>query len=219
MTVHKYEKIRLELTRRINSQAWPVGTSIPHEDELAAEFNVARGTIRQALSSLVEAGFLEKKRRAGTRVAYPRDHASTLRIPLVREQVEQGGHSYGYQLIKDEAGDEVRRVLCLHLRDGAPYQLEDREMSLSGIPGAATADLSRISPNEWLLLQQPYSRVHTELRSSAPNRHDSKYLDLARAEPVFLVLRETYLDDVWLTRVRLSHPASTYAIQMDSAFD
>lgn len=216
--MHKYEKIRLELTRRINSQAWPVGASIPHEDELAAEFRVARGTIRQALSSLVEAGFLEKRRRAGTRVAYPKDHASTLRIALVREQVEQGGHEYGYRLLEDEAADGIRRVLCLHLKDGAPFQLEDREISLGGIPSAGEADFSNISPNEWLLLQQPYSRVQTKLRASAPDRNDIRYLDLARAEPVFLVLRETYLDGTWLTRVRLSHPASAYSIEMDSAF-
>lgn len=216
--MHKYQKIRLELTRRINSQAWPVGASIPHEDELAAEFNVARGTIRQALSSLVEAGFLEKRRRAGTRVAYPKGHASTLRIALVRDQVEQGGHAYGYRLLKDETIGRIRHVLCLHSKNGAPFQLEDREISLDGIPRAADADFSDISPNEWLLLQQPYSRVQTELRASAPDRNDTRHLSLARTEPVFLVLRETYLDETWLTRVRLSHPASAYSIEMDSAF-
>lgn len=217
--MHKYEKIRLELTRRINSQAWPVGASIPHEDELAEEFGVARGTIRQALSSLVDAGYLEKKRRAGTRVAYPKDHASTLRIALVREQVEQGGHTYGYRLLKDSIEDGIRRVLCLHLRDDAPYQLEDREISLTGIPSAVAADFSQISPNEWLLQQQPYSRVQTVLKASAPNRNDRKHLELPRDEPVFLVLRETYLEEVWLTRVRLSHPASSYSVRMERAFD
>lgn len=216
--MHKYEKIRMELTRRINSQTWPVGESIPHEDELAIEFGVARGTIRQALSSLVAAGFLEKKRRAGTRVAYPKSHASTLRIALVREQIEAGGHRYSYELLDDTVSDRLRRVLCLHCRDGAPYQLEDRDMSLDGIPSAAQADFTNISPNEWLLQQQPYSRVQTELRAAAPNRHDLKHLGLGAAEPVFLVLRETYLDALWLTRVRLSHPAGAYSIQMDSAF-
>lgn len=216
--MHKYEKIRMELTRRINSQTWPVGASIPHEDELAAEFGVARGTIRQALSSLVEAGFLEKKRRAGTRVAYPKDHASTLRIALVRDQIEQGGHAYGYQLLDDKIRDGVRRVLCLHQQDGRPYQLEDRRISLDGIPTAKNADFSNISPNEWLLQQQPYSRVETELSAETPNSNDAKYLALAPLEPVFLVSRETYLDTVWLTRARLSHPASVYSIRMDSAF-
>lgn len=216
--MHKYEKIRMELTRRINSQTWPVGTSIPHEDELATEFGVARGTIRQALSSLVEAGFLEKKRRAGTRVAYPKDHASTLRIALVRDQIEQGGHAYAYQLLDDKVRDGVRHVLCLHARDGRPYQLEDRRISLDGIPTAKQADFATISPNEWLLQQQPYSRVETELNAATPNTHDVKYLDLKPDEPVFVVARETYLDTVWLTHARLSHPASVYSIRMDSAF-
>lgn len=216
--MHKYEKIRMELTRRINTQVWPVGSAIPHEDELAAEFNVARGTIRQALSSLVNAGFLEKKRRAGTRVAYPKVHASTLRIALVRDEIEHRGRSYGYRLIEHRVRKTERRVLCLHLSDGAPYQLEDRTINLSSIPSAATVDFANVSPNEWLLQQQPYSRVKTSLSAATPNEHDIAHLSLSPAEPVFVVRRETYLDGEWLTRVRLSHPGNAYEIEMGSAF-
>ena len=216
--MHKYEKIRMELTRRINTQVWPVGTSIPHEDELASEFNVARGTIRQALSSLVTTGFLEKKRRSGTRVAYPKVHASTLRIALVRDEIEQGGHTYSYQLLEDHIRTRIRYVRCLHFKDGVPYQLEDREISLAGIPDAEQVDFETISPNEWLLQQQPYSRVQTELSAAASTDIDCKYLHLLKSEPVFVVKRETYLDAIWLTKVRLSYPASAYSIRMDSAF-
>ena len=208
----------MELTRRINSQVWVVGASIPHEDELASEFGVARGTIRQALSSLVEAGFLEKRRRAGTRVAYPKDHASTLRIALVRDEVEEDGHAYEYRLLEDKVGKKVRHVICLHLRDGRPYQLEDRTINLQSIPNAKNVNFAGISPNEWLLQQQPYSSVQTELQASSPRDHDQLYLALDDHEPVFVVTRETFLDDIWLTRVRLTHPAGTYSIRMNSAF-
>lgn len=216
--MHKYEKIRIELTRRINTQIWPVGAAIPHEDELAAEFNVARGTIRQALSSLVDAGFLEKKRKAGTRVAYPKVHASTLRIALVRDEIEYKGHAYGYRLIEDRVRGSERRVLCLHLADGGPYQLEDRTINLASIPSAASANFETISPNEWLLQQQPYSSVKTRLSAAAPNQNEVAHLGLGVSEPVFVVQRETYLEEVWLTCVRLSHPGHAYEIQMGSAF-
>ena len=216
--MHKYEKIRMELTRRINTRDWPIGTMIPHEDELAAEFKVARGTIRQALSSLAEAGFLERKKRAGTRVAYPKDYASTLRIALVRDQVEQGGHIYDYRLLEDQIRDGVRRTLCLHLKDGSPYQLEDREINLEAAPDAEHTDFSKLNPNEWLVLHQPYSSVQTQLCASIPNRQDTLYLNLERGEPVFLVNRETYLYNQLITRVRLSHPASSYSINIENAF-
>ena len=216
--MHKYEKIRFELMRRINSRRWPVGTKIPHEEELAAEFGVARGTIRQALSSLVSAGFLEKKRRAGTRVAYPNVYASTLRIPLIKEDIERSGGTYHYRLLRDESERSERRILCLHLSGDTPYQLEDRLIDLKNVPLAASADFSEISPNEWLVQHQPYSSVTTGLSAASPSKADRKYLKLGAAEPVFVMQRQTSLGAQLLTDVRLSHAAGTYSITTESAF-
>lgn len=221
--MHPYEQIRAELLRRINTRAWPAGHSIPHEEKLAEEFGVARGTVRRALAGLVDAGLIERRKRAGTRVTGRKGHSSTLTIPLVRHDIEEGGHAYSYRLLSDEmvrsgaddpffAVAELRHICCLHLSDEVPFQLEDRLINTDAVPEAKTADFSAISPNEWLIQQVPYSAVRTILRAGSASKADSVCLDLTKAEPVFLVERQTRLDEVPLTRVRLSHPASRYEI-------
>ena len=224
--MHRYEEIRAELIQRINAQTWPAGYLLPHEEDLAASFGVARGTIRKALSSLVDAGLIERKRRAGSRVARRTAHASTLRIPNIRQEIESRGGRYTYHLISGEPerqapeglrGAKVRHVLCLHLRDGAPYQLEDRLINLDAIPTAANADFRRISPNEWLIAEQPYSAVRTTLRAQKPSHTDARYLHLGGGEPVFVIERQTQLGGVALTDVRLSLPGTAFEITTETA--
>ncbi|MEM7202376.1 MAG: GntR family transcriptional regulator [Planctomycetota bacterium] len=222
--MHRYQAIRAELLRRINNQTWPAGHVIPHEEELATSFGVARGTIRRALGSLVDAGLLERKRRAGTRVARPTAHASTLRIAVVRHEVEARGGSYGYRLIESrEGGGELdaggrfggaalRRVLCLHCCDGSPFQLEDRLLNLAAIPAAREANFAAISPNEWLVAEQPYSAVRTVLRAAAPSADDLVHLAVGASQPVFVIERQTRLLGEPLTWARLSHPGAAFEI-------
>ncbi|MEM9840818.1 MAG: GntR family transcriptional regulator [Pseudomonadota bacterium] len=214
--MHKYEKIRAELIQRINTQVWAAGETIPHEDDLATEFAVARGTIRQALSSLVEAGLLDKKRKAGTRVTYPKLYDSKLRIPFIRQEVEQRGGVYRYQLLKRATSKLELRALCLHLCDGRPYQLERRLINLEAIPSASNADFKRVSPNEWLLEHQLFSSADTSLRAETPTEDDAKFLNLSDGEPVFTIRRETRLDGMWLARSRLSHPGNSFEIKTEA---
>ncbi|RKW70050.1 FCD domain-containing protein [Galactobacter caseinivorans] len=56
------------LRQRLQDGTWPVGTRLPGEHELAAELGVGRNTLREALRSLVSAGFLKARRGDGTYV-------------------------------------------------------------------------------------------------------------------------------------------------------
>jgi len=227
--MHPYEEIRTEILRRINSQAWPAGFAVPHEEKLAEEFGVARGTVRRAMAALVDAGLIERRRRAGTRVVGRKSHSSTLTISVVRHEIESAGHAYGYKLLVSkicgpESDDQglfadalLRHIISLHLSDGRPYQLEDRLVNLGAIPKAQDADFSAVSPNEWLIAQVPYSSVRTTLRAEMPSASDSKYLKLQRNEPVFVIERQTRLDGNVLTLVRMAHPANSF--QMITATD
>ena len=218
--MHTYEEIKLEILKRINDRTWPVGFTLPHEEKLAEEFNVARGTIRQALSNLVDAGLIERRRRAGTRVAKRTAHSSKLTISLVRHEVETTGCEYGYRLIANElkggsSGEtdaKYRHVIALHLSDGRPYQLEDRLINLETIPEANEEDFEEVSPNEWLLSRVPYSSVRTTLRAEAGSNLDHQHLDLKDGEPVFVIERQTHLNDNHVTSVRMSHPATRFQI-------
>jgi len=227
--MHPYEKIRSEILRRINDQTWPAGHVLPQEEQLAVEFDVARGTIRRALSSLVDAGLIERRRRAGTRVVDRKSHTSTLTIPIVRQEIEEAGHQYGYKLIKAElCGAEqdaqgvfgnarLRHIICLHLSDGRPYQLEDRLVNIDAISEAKDFDFGSISPNEWLIAQAPYSSVRTILRAESASDVDVTHLAVSKNDPMFVIERQTRFNGVPITHARLSHPASRYQIITETA--
>ena len=222
--MHRYEAIRTELLRRIRSQDWPPGHTVPREEDLATEFSVARGTVRRALASLVAAGLLERRKRAGTRVVERTAHQSTLSIPVVRHEVESTGRRYGYRrLASREGGSELdpdglfggaalRHLACLHFSDGQPYQLEDRLINLDLVPEAAEEAFLELSPNEWLLAQAPFSSVRTVMRAAAATPEDARHLDMPAGTPVFVIDRVTRLDEIPVTRVRMSHPGAGYQL-------
>ncbi len=64
--VARYIQLATLFRNWIASGEWPIGGRIPNVDELAREFSVARGTIREALGVLEEEGLLERFRAKGT---------------------------------------------------------------------------------------------------------------------------------------------------------
>ncbi len=64
--VSRYIQLATLFRRRIEQGAWKHGDRIPTVDELAAEYGVARATIRQALDQLQAEGLIERFRAKGT---------------------------------------------------------------------------------------------------------------------------------------------------------
>jgi GntR family transcriptional regulator len=62
--------VREQIVARIQSGEWRPGQRLPAEPELAAAFGVSRTTLREALRSLAEDGFITRTRRAGTFVTH-----------------------------------------------------------------------------------------------------------------------------------------------------
>ncbi|MEU5552750.1 GntR family transcriptional regulator [Micromonospora sp. NPDC047793] len=62
----RYRAIADELRGRIENGIIPPGTLLPTESALTAEFRVARGTIRQAISALRDAGLVITEHGRGT---------------------------------------------------------------------------------------------------------------------------------------------------------
>lgn len=64
----RYARIQKILEDRVVDGTYPVGSLIPTEIELAAEFTTSRFTIREALRYLREHGYVERRQGVGTRV-------------------------------------------------------------------------------------------------------------------------------------------------------
>jgi GntR family transcriptional regulator len=67
--VPRWVAVKVALLERISNGEWPPGRRLPAEPELAVVLGVSRATLREALRSLTEDGYIERKPGAGTRVA------------------------------------------------------------------------------------------------------------------------------------------------------
>lgn len=219
--MNRHDEIRREMVRRINDGEWPVGADIPNEIELTEEFGASRGTVRRALSTLVEQGLIERRKRAGSRVLQQTSQTSRLNIPLIREEIESRGLAYSYRLLERElvggttgAGTRngLLRLKCLHMADGRPFQLEHRTINLDALPQAADQPFRAAGPNEWLVREVPATRVITRISASAADADTAEILSVTERDPILVVARETFLGDAHLTEARLLHPGQGYDV-------
>lgn len=218
-----YRAIRDEISRRIASRVWLPGALIPGEEALSVEFGAARATVNRALRELAEAGLVERRRKAGTRVALHPVREARFVIPLVRQEIEARGAAYQYRLLSSEtikapalirarlglpADAPLRHVRALHLADRRPYQFEDRYIVLETVPAAKNADFAAIGPNEWLVETAPFTHAEFTFHADGAGA-ESELLNVEKGAPVFVGERITWLGDKPITLVRMIHP-STY---------
>ncbi|MBW3618820.1 MAG: GntR family transcriptional regulator [Actinobacteria bacterium] len=101
------DRVRDQLLSAIHSGELEVGTKIPNEQQLCATFGVSRITVREAVRSLVEGGYLDRVHGSGTYVAFR---------PSARHSLEQ---NLSYTAMIREAGMRPSRRLVQLERDGA----------------------------------------------------------------------------------------------------
>jgi GntR family transcriptional regulator len=133
--VARYIQLATLFRSRIATGEWPVGSRIPNVDELAAEFAVARGTMREALGLLEEEGLLERLRAKGTfiRKSPVNEYAHKLAIDwkslisahegATIDVLEQGVVTELPQIDrgKGKPAAKYQMMRRLHLRQGQPY--------------------------------------------------------------------------------------------------
>jgi len=214
-----FRRIKEEIFRRVTQGEWGPGTLLPNEIDLAAEFGCSRATVNRSLRELSEAGLIDRKRKAGTRVRLTPLREARFQIPLVKTEIEAGGAIYDYRLLDRQMASppawlstslhlkskkKLLHLICLHLADGRPYQLEDRWINVDALPQALDIDFTAVSPNDWLVSTIPYSEVEISFFAAAAGRLESDYLGCQAGEPVFTAERMTWWETKPITHVRLS---------------
>ncbi|ARC89351.1 GntR family transcriptional regulator [Rhodovulum sp. MB263] len=221
-----WQSIRDTIMLRIRDRTYPPGGFIPNEADIAAEFGCARATVNRALRDLAEAGFLDRRRKAGTRVLEAPQRKATLDIPQIRREVEARGHVYGYRLLTRATGpapetvrarlklpeaEETLYIESLHLADGAPHMFERRWVVLRTVPGIAGADLAAVSANEWLVREAPYTHGGMACHAEPAGQAAAAALGCEPADPVLVMERQTWLYEAPITYTR-EHFAQSYRL-------
>jgi GntR family histidine utilization transcriptional repressor len=215
-----FRDVKAEILRRITSGIWPPGSLLPGELALAEEFACARATVNRALRELDEAGLLDRKRKAGTRVRLAPVRQARFEMPIVRDEIEKTGAQYRYALINRAIGpapDWLRprlgmadgavavHLLCLHSANGAAFQLEDRWINAAALPQVLAQDFNETGPNEWLIGAVPYSEVEVSFLAASAGPAEVEHLGYHPAEPVFRVERMTWWQATGITHVTMSY--------------
>lgn len=212
-----WSDIRAEVLRRVHARDWKPGEAIPTEAELATEFGCARATVNRALRALAEEGWLDRRRKAGTRVALRPVRKASFAIPVLREDIEGRGQVYGYSLLRRETarapaaicarmglatGARLVHVVSVHLADGAPQVHEDRWINPAAVRDVASAPLDRISANEWLLIHAPYTHGDIAFSADLAVGEVAEVLGVAKGAAVFVSERTTWNGERSVTAVR-----------------
>ncbi|WP_170774945.1 GntR family transcriptional regulator [Ruegeria lacuscaerulensis] len=213
-----YKDIKKTVLARIRSGEWQPDSLLPNEQDLAAEFSCTRTTVNRALRELADEGYLERRRKAGTRVLSAPQRQARFSIPMVRDEVEATGGTYRYALVSAETtvapdwltarlalrpDQSTVHVRCMHFSGNTPFQYEDRWIVVDSVPQVAQADFSAIGPNEWLIQTVPFTNVELSFLASRADATVARFLDLPEGEPVFTGERITWLEGQPVTYAKM----------------
>lgn len=215
---HTWQDIQAKIRDKIKNQVWSPGDLIPGEVVLAEEFGCARTTVNRALRELANSGVVNRKRKAGTRVATQAAHRVTAEIPIIRKQVEDQQRVYHFSVLecrRQVPGKAIQtamqlstkakalHVRCVHYADDQPFIYEDRWINTLTIPAVVNADLREISVNEWLVKNVPFTYGEFVLEATNAGSSIAKALEMDPNDAVLRSRRTTWLEGDSVTLVNL----------------
>ena len=194
---------------------------MPGEADIAAEYGCARSTVNRALRGLVEDGLIERKRRGGTRILELPVRRASFKLSLIRQEVESVGDEYFSQLLMKEISPAPKHInerlklrhdthlmhlQTLHFASGEPHVFEDRWANIDAAPAIVEAPLDNISVNEWLIREVPYSNGDVIFAAQKANKREPQALKICAGDALFTIDRTTWLDNIYITAVKLFYP-------------
>ena len=218
-TFRDWQSVHDEVRRRINLRQWKPGDIIPNEVSLAGEFGCARTTVNRALRNLAEEGLLDRRRKAGTRVALHPIRKATLNIPIIKNEIEGKGSTYRYSLVsaqtalppqgikarmKCQPDDRLLHLICVHMADGKPYVFENRWINPKIIPEINGVSFRDQSPNKWLVENISFNSGDITFSALSATKFEADILACQEGEGLFVIDRSTWRGDEAITSVRLT---------------
>lgn len=225
MTGPLHQRIRSEIEAKIRSGDWEAGYRAPTEAELMAQYDCSRMTVNKAMTALVEAGLIVRRKRAGSFVARPKVHAPVLNIPDIQSEIVARGEAYAFRLLSrtvraadrdcaDEvelaAGGKLLELDGVHDAGGRPFALERRLVSLKAAPDMAKADFAEHPPGAWLLEHVAWTEAESRISAINADADDARLLALDEGTACLVVDRRTWREGQHVTRVRQIFPGEAY---------
>ncbi|WP_282607946.1 GntR family transcriptional regulator [Pelagibius sp. Alg239-R121] len=203
----RYHQVADTIRQAVSRREWKPGQQLPSEVELAERFGVAPGTVRQAITRLVDEGMLERQQGRGTFVRRPDFSSSFFRFfrfqgqdgeqltpesKILKRSIETPEQSVrdALDLVEDEAVVAIQR---LRLVEDQPVLYE--EICLPHLRFAAflTLRLSEIGPLLYPIYEefcgQIVARAQEQLTACSADALVAKNLGIEKGAPVVAIKR------------------------------
>lgn len=205
-----YKQIEASIRSGIERGVYPVGTKLPSEELMAAEFGVSRGTVRQALSELSNQGIIKRIHGSGTFVCEPgnefkvdTDHFISFldeleRLGITVETIVMDKQSQAAEGLLHEIfpGATLYAVKRLRKRENKPVMCSIDYIPEDLFPGIAEKYDDRASIYEFL--ENEYSihikRVKRTFYAISASGEVAKALSLKKGEPLFYIIQQAFDD-------------------------
>ncbi|BDR55699.1 GntR family transcriptional regulator [Xylocopilactobacillus apis] len=198
----KYQVIAADLLHKIQTGVYPQNTLIPPELELATQFQVSRPTVRQAIATLVNEGYLERRRKRGTLVkktkieqefthlieSYSTEMSAKGIYPKTNLLyfAEEKATSEVTQNLHVDPGAVVFKLVRLRYADGQPVVLVTTYVPKERIPELVNYDFAKDSLYSTLEKHQlKVTRVIRKLEVVEASETTANLLNIAVNKPVF----------------------------------
>lgn len=221
-------QIRRSMAQAILSGEWPAGTRLPSELLLTQYYATARMTVNKAIQNLASEGLVERRPKIGTIVTARARERPVMEIWDAADAVRREGGHYSYQLIECgmvSPGAPIRdlhglgektpalQMLCLHLSDGRPFQLEERLVNVEAAPKITCQPLEDVSPGQWLLANVPWTEAKHRITARGATAMVSRHLALDDGAACLVVERRTWNGDVPVTFARFWYPGDDHSVE------
>lgn len=199
-----YFQLKSLLLEEIKNNEYPVDSLIPTEKEISEMFQISRTTVRQAITELVQAGWLYRIKSKGTFVARVKIKQDFIkRLEPFNEQIERTGRVPSTQVLALEivtlpeaalqafGAEGGAKGVYLHRRrcaDGEPIVTVETYLPLESCEFLLEHDMSRESLYALLAGKEKtrICRVNRTLEAVAANSRDVERLNMVRGKPVQL---------------------------------
>jgi len=204
-----YYQLTEELRENIENGEWPPNSLIPSETELCERYKVSRGTVRQALSQLVQEGLLYRKQGKGTFVAEPKITQQLNRFYSFAQDMREKGlrpsslllqkekilpDSYIKNILGLKEEEMVYKIMRLRLADEEPLILETSYLVEELFPDLDKEDVEKV-PLYDIILKKYRIKITRAKETFEPiliDEFEAKKLKIPVGSPALLVKRVTY---------------------------
>jgi GntR family transcriptional regulator len=140
-------RVRDEIANRIDSGRIPRGSKLPPEPALAEQLGVSRPTLREALRSLEEDGFVTRTRGAGTYATHRPRLQNNLDVNFgVTEAIRAAGMDPGTsETAVHTEGASEQQAAALDLRPGDPVVVLERVRTADLRPVVFSRDVASVT--------------------------------------------------------------------------